>query len=242
MSTNQSLLQVGGIEAVVLYKPVKNLHLNVLPPVGKVRVTAPQNMNDDAIRTFLATRIIWIKKMQSKFRNQARQTPREYVSGETHYVFGKQYRLEVSENKNSPAITFKGNSKIILNIKPETSTLKREKVVLGWYRQQLNNFLEKAIIKWEKKIGVKTNKWTVRRMKTRWGTCNYKKKNIWLNLELAKKPESCIEYVIVHELLHLIEEKHSEKFVKLLTQYLPKWQSEKEELNRMMLSHEEWKN
>lgn len=241
MSTNQSLLQVGGIEAVVLYKPVKNLHLNVLPPVGKVRVTAPQNMNDDAIRTFLATRISWIKKMQAKFKGQERQTPREYVSGETYYFFGKKYKLEVLETDTVPSVEIKGKTKILLTVRPKTNILKREEIMQNWYRNELYKFLEKAINKWEKKIGVKVNSWSIRRMKTRWGTCNHKKKNIWLNLELTKKPESCIEYVILHELLHLIEEKHSDKFTALLNKYMPKWKSEKEELNRLILSHEEWK-
>jgi len=241
MSTNQSLLQVGGIEAVVLYKPVKNLHLNVLPPVGKVRVTAPQNMNDDAIRTFLATRISWIKKMQAKFKGQERQTPREYVSGETYYFFGKKYKLEVLKTETIPSVEIKGKAKILLTIRTKTNVLKREEIMQSWYRNELRKFLEKVIDKWEKKIGVKTNDWGIRRMKTRWGTCNHKKKNIWLNLELVKKPESCIEYVVLHELLHLIEEKHSEKFTALLNKYMPKWKSEKEELNRLILSYDEWK-
>lgn len=242
MSTNQSLVKVGGIEAVVLYKPVKNLHLNVLPPVGKVRVAAPQNMNDDAIRTFLATRISWIKKMQANFKGQERQTPREYVSGETHYLFGNKYKLEVAKIERLSSVSIKGKSKILLYIKHKTDVLKREQIMQDWYRVELRNVLDKSVVKWENKIGVKISDWGIRRMKTRWGTCNHKQKNIWFNLELAKKPLSCIEYVIVHELLHLIEEKHSEKFVKLLTQYLPKWQNEKEELNRLILAHEEWNN
>lgn len=242
MSTNQSLLKVGEIEAVVLYKPVKNLHLNVLPPVGKVRVTAPQNMNDDTIHAFLATRLSWIKKMQAKFKGQERQTPREYVSGETYYFFGKKYKLEVSEMDRTPSVEIKGKTKIFLFIRPKTNTLKREEIMQNWYRNELRVFLEKAIDTWERKIGVMVNDWGIRRMKTRWGTCNHKRKNILFNLELAKKPKSCIEYVVLHELLHLIEEKHSEKFTALLNTYMPKWKSEKEELNRLILSYEEWRN
>jgi len=222
MSTNQSLVKVGGIEAVVLYKPVKNLHLNILPPDGRVRVTAPLNMSDDAIRTFLATRITWIKKMQANFKGQERQSPREYVSGETHYLFGNKYKLEVVDSGVSPSVAIKGKSKIVLSIKPKTDVLKREQIMQDWYRVELRGVLNKSVAKWESKIGVKTSHLGIRRMKTRWGTCNHKQKNIWFNLELAKKPTSCIEYVIVHELLHLIEEKHSEKFIKLLTKYLPK--------------------
>jgi len=241
MSTSQSLLRVGGIEAVVLYKPVKNLHLNVLPPLGKVRVTAPQNMNDDAIRTFLATRISWIKKMQAKFKGQERQSPREYVSGETYYFFGKKYKLEVLETETTSNVEIKGKTKILLIIRPKANVLKREEIMQSWYRNELRKFLEKAINKWEKKIGVKACSYGIRRMKTRWGTCNHKKKNILFNLELAKKPERCIEYVVLHELLHLIEEKHSDKFIALLNKYMPKWKNEKEELNRLILAHEEWK-
>ncbi|MBU0586901.1 M48 family metallopeptidase, partial [Candidatus Micrarchaeota archaeon] len=229
-------------EAVVLYKPVKNLHLNVLPPVGKVRVTAPQNMNDDAIRTFLATRISWIKRMQAKFKGQERQTSREYVSGETHYYFGNKYKLEVVEAERSPNVSIKGKSKILLSIKPKTDILKREKIMQKWYREELRMFLNKAITKWETKIAVKASNWGIRRMKTRWGTCNHKAKSIWLNLELTKKPEHCIEYAVVHELIHLIEEKHSDKFMALMNKHLPKWKSEKEELNRLILAHEEWRS
>ena len=242
MSTNKSLLKVGGIEAVVLRKTVKNLHLNVLPPVGKVRVTAPPDMGDDAIRTFLATRLGWIKRQQSKFRGQERQTPREYVSGETHYLFGKKYRLEIAEEDVKPFAEVKGKSKILLSVRPKSVTLKREQIMQDWYRKELRILIMRLITKWEKRIGVKASKWGIKRMKTRWGTCNHKAKRIWLNLELVKKPESCIEYAVVHELIHLIEEKHSNKFMSLLDQHLPKWKSEKEELNRLILAHEEWSN
>lgn len=240
MSTNQTLLQVGGIEAVVLYKPVKNLHLNVLPPVGKVRVTAPKNMNDDAIRIFLATRISWIKKMQANFRGQERQTPREYVSGETHCFLGNKYRLEVIYKNAKPFVELKGKNKIILSARPKSGLLKREQVMQEWYREELRKFLSKAIGKWEKKIGVRANDWDIRRMKTRWGTCNHKSKRIWLNLELAKKSENCIHYVIVHELIHLIEERHNDRFLALMNKHVPKWKNEKDELNRMILAHENW--
>jgi len=241
MSTNQSLLQVGGVEAIVLYKPVKNLHLNILPPTGRVRVTAPQNMNDDAIRTFLATRISWIKKMQSKFVRQERQTPREYASGESHYLFGSRYRLEIIEHDSRPKIEIKGKNKIVFYVKPETKTLKREKIMQEWYRDKLREYLDKTLPKWEKKIGTKAKFWGIRRMKTRWGTCNHKDKNVWFNLELAKIPEHCINYVIAHELIHLVEEKHSSRFTKLMDTYLPKWKNTKEELNQLILAHEDWK-
>lgn len=242
MSTNQSLMVVGEIEVVVLYKPVKNLHLNVLPPGGKVRVTAPQNMSEDAVRTFIATRIPWIKKMQAGFKGQERQTPREYVSGETHYFFGNKYRLEVVESDTLPTVALKGKTKLLLTIRPKTNVQKREAVISEWYRGELNKYLNIAVKKWEEKIGVKSNTWGIRKMKTRWGSCNHNKKMLWFNLELVKKPLHCIDYVIVHELLHLIEDKHNDNFYNLLEIFFPKWRSEKEELNRLILTHEHWKN
>jgi len=241
MSTNICLLQISGIEVLVLRKSVKNLHLNVLPPVGKVRVTAPSYMKDDAIQTFLATRISWIKKQQAKFRAQEREAPREYVSGETHYFMGNKYRLDVITSNIKPKVEINGKKKLVLNVRPESTVSKREQVIQNWHREQLRILLCQTIPKWEKKIGVKVQDWGIKRMKTRWGTCNNKSNRIWFNLELAKKPEGCIEYVVVHELVHLIEKKHSDNFIALMNKHLPKWRSEKDELNRSVLSHEEWK-
>jgi len=239
MNTN-SYLQLGNIEALVVRKPIKNLHLSVLPPAGRVRITAPEHMKDDAIRTFIATRLQWIKKQQGKFAAQERQTEREYVSGESHYFLGKRYRLEVVYEDDTPRVSVKGNSKIILRVRQKSTREKREKVMTDWYRKELRTLVDKVISKWQKKTGIDARAWRIKKMKTRWGTCNQKAGRIWLNLELAKKPIACIEYVIVHELLHLVEKKHNERFVNLLTEYLPKWRSQKEELNRFILSHEKW--
>lgn len=234
------MIKVGVIEALLVRKPIKNLHLAVLPPMGKVRITAPIAMKDDAIRTLLATKISWIKKQQAKFQGQERQTAREYVSGESHYFLGKRYRLEVLYEDKPPQVEIKSNGKIILCVRPHSSIAKREEVMTEWYREQLRDIAQALIEKWQNKIGVRTRLWGIKRMKTRWGTCNQKTARITLNLELAKKPISCIEYVIVHELVHLIEKKHNDRFVKLMTKYIPKWRSEKEELNRLILAHEEW--
>ena len=240
MNTKQCLIKVGGIEVVVFYKNVKNLHLNVLPPIGKVRVSAPIGMSDDAIRTFLATRISWIKKKQSKFKAQERQTPREYISGESHYYLGDRYKLEVIEQVAKPNLTIKGKKKFVLSVKPKSSVLYRERVMQDFYRRELRQVIEPMVIKWQKQISAEANFWGIRRMKTRWGTCDKKVKRIWFNLELIKKPRSCIQYVVVHELLHLIERKHNDKFVGLMDKYLPKWKSEIDELNQLILAHEEW--
>jgi len=240
MSTNQSLFKVGGIEVVVLHKSIKNLHLNVLPPVGKVRVSAPLGMSDDAIRTFLATRISWIRKQQAKFKGQERQTPRRYVSGESHYYLGKKYRLEVVSANTKSGVAIEGKKKLVLSVRPKSKLLNRAQVMQGWYRGELNKILGSMIKRWEGKLGVKSSFWGIRKMRTRWGTCHYPAKRLWFNLELVKKPESCIQHVVVHELVHLIERKHSDKFVSLMDKYLPKWRSEKDELNQLILSHEEW--
>ncbi len=239
MSTN-SYLQLGSIEILIVRKPVKNLHLSILPPAGRVRVTSPEKMKDDAIRTLLASRLPWIKKQQSKFARQERQTKRDYVSGESHYFFGKRYRLELLYKPETPSVILKGKNKIILQVRPKSSIAKRREVMIEWYREQLHPVVEELIQKWQKKVGVKTNSWGIKQMKTRWGTCNHKTRHVLINLELAKKPIACIEYVVVHELLHIIEKKHDVRFVALMTKYLPKWRSTKEELNRFILSYEEW--
>ena len=239
MSIN-SYLQLGSVEALVVRKPIKNLHLSVLPPNGWVRITAPQEMKDDAVRTLIALRLPWIKKQQSKFTGQERQTKRDYVTGESHYFFGKRYRLEVVYVDVVPAVKLKGKSKVILQVRPKSPANKRREVMMDWYRKELHIVINDLIDKWQKKMGVQVKFWSIKQMKTRWGTCNSKRARVLINLELAKKPTACVEYVVVHELLHLIEKKHNDKFVSLMTKYIPKWRGIKEDLNRFMLSYEKW--
>lgn len=234
------MLRAGPVEALVVRKPIKNLHLSVLPPYGKVRVTAPVGMRDDAIRVLLATKLGWIKRQQAKFRAQERQTRREYVSGESHYLFGKRYRLQVVPDGPPARVELKRQTKLILHVRPGATTERCAEIMTEWYRVQLRKVIEPMIEKWQERIGVHSSSWRIMRMKTRWGTCNQKTGRILLNLELAKKPVSCIEYVVVHELVHLIEKKHNDRFTELMTRLLPKWRHEKEELNRFVLSHEEW--
>lgn len=240
MNTNSNTLQVGPVDALVVRKPIKNLHLSVLPPNGRVRVTAPLHIKDDAIRMLLATKLVWIKKQKAKFEAQERQTPREYVSGETHYYLGEPYRLEVVYVNLPPGVFLRGKDKIVLQVRPNSTLVKREEVLMDWYRAELNIVASKIIDKWSKMIGVQANAWGIKRMKTRWGTCNHRASRIWINLELAKKPIASIEYIIIHELLHLIERKHNDRFICLLTSHLPKWRSIKDELNRFALSVERW--
>ena len=237
-------MTIRGIEVLVLRKKIKNIHLNVLPPNGAVRVSAPLNMNDDAIHTFLATRLSWIKKQQAKFKGQERQTIRKFVSGESHYFLGKRYLLEVqyADSKlKGPKVKILNKKKIVLEAKPGSDSKKREQVLRNWYRKKLREILTPMIKEWQKKIGVEVKFWGIRQMKTKWGSCNEKTKRIWLNLELIKKPEYCIEYVVVHELVHLLERTHNDRFVQLLDKHLPKWRSTKDELNKLILAYEEWK-
>jgi predicted metal-dependent hydrolase len=237
---NSCLLRVGGMEVLVVRKPVKNLHLSLLPPDGRIRVTSPTAMKDDAIRTLIATRLPWIRKHQRQFEGQERQGKREYISGESHYLFGQRFLLDLVHEEAVPLVSFKGKKKIVLQVRPKATVAKKAEVLNEWYRKQLEEVLTGYVSKWEKKIGVKTTSWNIRKMKTRWGTCNHKTGHVWFNLELAKKPLSTIEYVVVHELLHLIEKTHNDRFVKLLDRHMPKWRSEKNLLNRFILSYEHW--
>ena len=234
------MLEVGSIKALVVRKPIKNLHLSVLPPHGKVRVTAPLAMKDDAIRTLLATRLIWIKKQQKKFEGQERQTKREYVSGESHYLWGKPYRLEVVYENKPSSVRIKGKDKLILSVRPKSNRAKREQVMTDWYRKELRNVARVLIKRWQEVVGVQLDAWGIKRMKTRWGTCNQKAGRIWLNLELAKKPENCLDFIIVHEMTHLLEKKHNDRFKVYMDKFLPRGRQYKEELNRTILSHESW--
>lgn len=232
---SQNLIKVGSIEVLVWRKDVKNLHLNVLPPDGRVRVTAPIHLNDDAVKTFIATRLLWIKKHQQVFKSQPRQTPREYVSGESHYFFGNRYILEVVEKNERPDVYIKNKKKIVLVCPAGSSQEKKREIILSWYRQNLANILSKYISKWEPVLSVHPSSWRIRRMKTKWGSCNPVKKNLNFSLELAKQSEDCIEYVVVHELLHLIERKHSKKFKLLLDQHMPKWRQYKDQLDKEII-------
>jgi hypothetical protein len=234
------MIKIGDIEALVIRKPIKNLNLSVLPPLGRVRVSAPISIKDEVIRTLLVTRLTWIRKQQMKFQSQARQTPRDYVSGESHYYWGKRYRLDVVYEDRPSGVSIKGNERILLSVLPNTNRNKREDIMLRWYRDELRKVAKELIEKWQDSIGVSLNEWGIKRMKTRWGTCNQKDGRIWINLELVKKPEYCLEFIIVHELTHLLERKHNDRFKGYLDHFMPRWRQYKEELNRSILSYEYW--
>jgi len=224
----------------VVRKDIKNIHLAVYPPTGRVRIAAPLTMNEDAIRLFAISKLAWIKRNQRKFENQERIPQREYKQRESHYFQGKRYLLNIVETDQSPKVVLKNKKFIELHIKPNTPTAKRHEILTEWYRSELKKYIPPLIEKWEKILNVKVNEWHVKQMKTKWGSCNIEKKRIWLNLELAKKPEHCLEYIIVHEMVHLLERHHNDRFLYLMNTYLPNWRQLKDELNKLPVSHADW--
>jgi len=233
-------ITLGDIVIDVELKDIKNVHLSVYPPAGKVRIAAPSRMSLDNIRMYSISKLSWIKKQQEKIRLQIRETPREYLTKESHYFLGNRYQLKIIEHEAPPAVDVKHKT-ILLYVRPNTDTDKKHSIMDEWYRSQLKEYVVPIISKWEKIIGVSINEFAVKKMKTKWGTCNPEAKRIWLNLELAKKPFHCIEYIIVHELIHLLERSHNDKFVAYMNHFLPEWKHLKSELNKLPVSHADWK-
>lgn len=229
-------IQIADISVEIVKKNIKNIHLSVLPPDGKVRISAPMAMSDDAIIMFVRTKLGWIRKQQAKFEAQPRQSEREYVSGETLYVWGRQYFLQVEYGYKGNALVLDGN-KAILTVRKESTAKQREAFVNEWYRGLLKAEVEKYLPKWEKITGLYCSSWQSKYMTTRWGTCNTGTRKIWLNLQLAKKPVECLEYVILHELAHLTVKNHGADFVAILDQYMPYWRELKKQLNDSKLDY-----
>lgn len=234
------IINVGNIEVNLLRKDIKNLHLNVLPPTGKVRVSVPNKIDDDAVRLFVVSKMPWIRKQIKSFQSQERETQREFITGESHYFKGQRYLLKVIHHNSKPKIEMKNKKYINLYIK-ETSTRKeREKAFYDWYRDELKQILPELIIKWENNIGVKVKKHSIRKMKTKWGSCLHEEKKIIINIDLIKKPLVHLEYVIVHEIIHFFERNHNDNFISYMDLHLPNWRILKQELNKSTLSYEIW--
>ncbi len=225
----------------VVRKDIKNMHLSVNPPNGKVKIASPLRIDDEAIRLFAVTKLPWIKKQKNKFENQDRQSAREYVLGESHYYKGKRYLLDIIEIDSFRTLRVEtSKKKLNLYVKKEATTDYKKRQIVEWYRKELKKEIPDLVEKWQLKIGVKINDWQVRQMKTKWGSCDIENKTILLNLELAKKPVICLEYIIVHELVHLLERYHNDRFIELMNKYLPNWRFVRDELNRLPISHGEW--
>jgi predicted metal-dependent hydrolase len=239
VNTEAHQLSIGGLQVAVVRKPIKNLHLGVYPPNGRVRVAAPLRVSDDAVRLAVIGKLGWIKRQRARFAAQDRQPPRAMLSGETHYVFGRRYRLRAIEGAGTASVTL-GKTTLQMRVPPRTNTPRRQLLLQRWYRAQLKLLIPRLLAKWEPKLGVQAAAWGVKRMKTRWGSCSRASRRIWLNLELAKKPVACLEYIVVHELAHLIERRHNDRFIRILDEHLPRWRTQREELNSAPLAHEEW--
>jgi predicted metal-dependent hydrolase len=233
-------LKFGDITIEVEQKNIKNIHLSVHPPLGRVRIAAPSRMDFDTIRVYALSKLNWIKKEQLKFKNQDREEQREFLNRESHYYKGKRYLLKIIETDSPPKVELM-HSTLVLYVRPETSVENRQAILEKWYRAQLKKDLPALIEKWEKKLNVRVDEFGIKKMKTRWGTCNIEARRIWLNLELAKKPPECLEYIVVHEMIHLLERKHNDRFIGFLNKHLPKWRFYKEELNSLPLKKENWK-
>lgn len=227
---------ISNLNIEVEKKSIKNMYIKVLPPDGKVVITVPKTVNDDIIRMFVISKINWIKNQKEKFENQSRQTKRQYITGESYYLWGRRYRLDVQYVKSRNNIILVGE-KIILEIKKESTIEQREKVLNEWYRQQLKEKIPIVLKKCENIVGIKASDCRIKNMKTKWGTCNIEKGRIWINLQLVKKIPRCLEYVIIHELVHLLERHHNERFYRFMDLYYPDWRVTKDILNQQMLDY-----
>ncbi|WP_138443009.1 M48 family metallopeptidase [Sinomonas susongensis] len=239
MSTASGYLTVAGLGVDVVYKDIKNMHISVYPPMGRVRVAAPQRTTEDAIRLAVVQRLSWIKRRREQLQNADRQTERKMVSGETHYVWGERYLLDVSQSRGAYSVRTKGHTLWVIT-PPDTDAAGRFGALDRWYRRELKAAVPALLEKWQSILGVEADRFVVRRMKTKWGTCVTTSRTIWLNPELAKKAPRCLEYIVVHELMHLLERGHGEKFVALMDRFLPDWRSRRDELNEAPLGHEDW--
>ena len=229
------------VSSEVIRKDIKNLHIGVYPPHGRVRVAAPLHLDDDAVRMALLSRLPWIRRQQAGFAQQERQSQREFVTGESHYFEGRRYRLDVTERDAPPTVRLLNNTRIALTVRPGADSDAREAVLHRWYRQQCRAQVPPRLACWEPNIGVTGNAVRMKKMKTLWGSCNMEAKQIWLTLELAKKPRVCLVYILVYEMVHLLEHHHTDRFRALMDRFLPQWRGYREELNCAPLAHEGWR-
>jgi predicted metal-dependent hydrolase len=239
MSINQESFTIGSVEIDVVRKDIKNMHLAVYPPHGRVRLAAPVNTDLEVLRLFSISKLGWLKKNIKTFQLQARETARDYVTGESHYLKGKRYLLKIVHHKGYNKIEVLGD-KIVFYTKETSTKEDRSKVFKEWYRKELKKQIPILLSKWEDIVGVSTNEWGVKQMKTKWGACNIEAKRVWLNLELAKKPTICLEYILVHELVHLLERNHNDKFIAHMDKFMPKWRLHRNELNSLPIVHNDW--
>ena len=241
MNTRTYQITIGTLCVDVVPKAIKNLHLGVYPPHGRVRVAAPLALTKDAIRMAVIGKLGWIKKQQARFNDQLRQSEREMVNGESHYFLGRRYRLRVREQPSRTNVSRRGVNYIEICVNAHSDAVQREQLLLRWYRKELRTLIPPIIEKWEAELGIEVAEWGIKKMKTKWGSCNPSARRIWLNLELAKKPLASLEYIVVHEMIHLLERRHNNHFKELMDNALPQWRLTRDELNQAPLAHEKWK-
>ena len=239
--TNTNYIEISGLSIEVIRKDIKHFYIGVHPPNGQIRVSAPLRLDDDAVRLAIISRLGWIRRKRKAYVNQERQSKREFVSGESHYFAGRRYRLKVTEQDCPPNVKLLNNTRIGLTVRPGADRDKREQVLNQWYREQLREQLPPLLDRWEPKMDVSVNEVRIKKMKTLWGSCNINAKRIWLNLELVKKPKSCLVYVLVHEMTHLLERHHNDRFRELMDSFLPQWRTYRDQLNAAPLAHENWR-
>jgi len=231
-------MQIAGMEVELVRKDIKNLHLAVYPPDGRVRLAAPLEVNPSTLELFVISKLPWIRKQQRRFKQQNRQSPRQYLDRESHYFLGRRYLLrihDINEDHRQPIVVIRNKTYIEMYLRPDSSLDKKDSLMKAFYRAELRKVLEELVPKWEKILGVQSNEVFIKTMRTKWGSCQPETGNILINLEMAKKPAECIEYVVAHELTHLIERTHNDIFQSHLNHYLPNWKSLREELNGMVV-------
>lgn len=233
-------IHIGEIAIALTRKDVKHVHLSVHPPAGRVTLVAPKGTRPEVARAYAASKLGWIRDQQAKLLSQARETPRQFVERESHYLWGRRYLLSVKESEGKPSVQL-SHRRIILSVRPGSSRTKREEVVHEWHKSILHEAVARLVREWEPKLGVKVAGYFLQRMKTKWGGCNHRARNIRLNTELVKKPKDLLEYVVVHEMIHLLEPTHSGRFVALLSEHYPNWREARAEVNELALTAEEWR-
>lgn len=240
MNIRVNALNINGIEIEFYRKDIKNVHLSVHPPAGRVRLAVPEDMDEEAIRLFVISKLAWIKKQRKQFKLQNRQSTREFVSGESHYFLGSRYLMNVIESPEKQRVELRNKKYMDLYVRPDSTREQREKVVNEWYRTELKQMVPEYIEKWESIMDVSVEDCRIKLMRTKWGTCNESARRIWLNLELAKKNPRCLEYIIVHEMVHFLERNHNERFKAYMDQYLPNWRGIRAELNELIFDRSQW--
>lgn len=236
MSTKVVNLQLNDISVEISYKAIKNIHLSVYPPAGRVKVSAPEGLAQETIRLFVISKLGWIRREQKKMLSQEREAVREYLGMESHYLWGQRYLLEMVELESKPKVTLE-YKKIVLQVRPSASRDKKKSVLDAWYRAELKRVLIPLISKWEQNMGLSISGYSIRRMKTKWGSCSHESRTIRINLELVKKPQECLEYIVVHELAHILEPTHNARFLALLDHHLPGWKIHRDTLRKLPVHH-----